>query len=138
MRGDPPRDCKAEMITMSQALKNTGRPILYSMCEHGRSQPWKWAANYADMWRISTNIKDLPSGAFQGGWSYTKIINDKDASLAAYAGPGHWNDPDMMIVGLHGRHTWMGPGCTDTNTALISASGVCWRRRSFWELIRPT
>ena len=114
MPGDPRRDCKAEMIAMSQALKNTGRPILYSMCEHGRSQPWTWAADYADMWRISTDIKDLPTGSFQGGWGYNKIINDKDVSLAAYAGPGHWNDPDMMIVGLHGRHTWMGPGCTDT------------------------
>ncbi len=114
MTNDPPRDCKSENITMSKALQNTGRPILFSMCEHGRSQPWTWAANYADMWRISTDIKDCRDGEFQGGWGFNKIINDKDAALARYAGPGHWNDPDMMIVGLHGRQYWMGPGCTDT------------------------
>jgi alpha-galactosidase len=114
MTNDPPRNCKAENIAMSKALRNTGRPILFSMCEHGRSQPWTWAADYADMWRISTDIKDCWDGEFKGGWGFNKIINDKDAAIASYAGPGHWNDPDIMIVGLHGRQTWMGPGCTDT------------------------
>ncbi len=112
---DPPqRDAKAEMIAMSRALRKTGRPIVYSMCEHGRSQPWTWAADYAHLWRISTDIKDQRAGEFQGGWGFQKIVDDKDAPLAAAAGPGHWNDPDMLIVGLHGRQKWMGPGCTDT------------------------
>ena len=110
---DPKRDCRAEMIRMSLALKTTGRPILYSMCEHGRSKPWEWAADYADMWRISTDIKDQWDGEFEGGWGYNKIVDDRDAALADYAGPGHWNDPDMLIVGLHGRQKWMGAGCSD-------------------------
>jgi alpha-galactosidase len=110
---DPKRDCRAEMIRMSLALKKTGRPILYSMCEHGRSKPWEWAADYADMWRISTDIKDQRDGEFEGGWGYNKIVDDRDAALADYAGPGHWNDPDMLIVGLHGRQKWMGAGCSD-------------------------
>lgn len=114
MSGDPPRDCKAENITMSNALRYTGRPILFSMCEHGRSSPWTWAADYAHMWRISTDIKDCWDGEFSGGWGFNKIVNDKDAGIYSYAGPGHWNDPDMTIVGLHGRQSWMGPGCTDT------------------------
>lgn len=114
MDGEPPRDCKAENIAMSKALKATGRPILFSMCEHGRSKPWTWASNYAHMWRISTDIKDCWDGEHGGGWGFNKIINDKDADLFSYAGPGHWNDPDMTIVGLHGRQHWMGPGCTDT------------------------
>jgi alpha-galactosidase len=113
MGGDPPRDCKAENIKMSGALKATGRPIFFSMCEHGRSQPWTWAAPYAHEWRISTDIKDYWDGEHGGGWGFNKIV-DRDAGLSAYAGPGHWNDPDMMIIGLHGRQNWMGPGLTDT------------------------
>ena len=111
---DPPRNAKAEMIAMSVALRKTGRPIIYSMCEHGRSQPWTWAAEYAHLWRISTDIKDCRDGEFEGGWGFDKIVDDQDAALAASAGPGHWNDPDMLIVGLHGRQYWMGKGCTDT------------------------
>jgi alpha-galactosidase len=110
---DPKRDCRAEMIRMSTALKKTGRPILYSMCEHGRSKPWEWAAGYADMWRVSTDIKDQWDGEFEGGWGFNKIVDEKEADLSGYAGPGHWNDPDMLIVGLHGRQKWMGPGCSD-------------------------
>jgi alpha-galactosidase len=113
MPDDPPRDCKSENITMSKALQGTGRPILFSMCEHGRSKPWTWAADYAHMWRISTDIKDCWDGEFKGGWGFNKIVNEKDTSIAASAGPGHWNDPDMLIVGLHGRQSWMGPGCTE-------------------------
>jgi alpha-galactosidase len=113
MTNDPPRDCKRENIVMSKALRSTGRPIVFSMCEHGRSQPWTWAAEYAHLWRISTDIKDCWDGEFKGGWGFNKIINEKDAPIAAYAGPGHWNDPDMLIVGLHGRQYWMGPGCSD-------------------------
>jgi alpha-galactosidase len=110
---DPPgRDSKAEYIRMSHALKNAGRPILFSLCEHGNSDPWTWAAEVGHMWRTTPDIKDCFAGEYTWGWSFNKII-DHTCHLYPYAGPGHWNDPDMLIVGLHGSPEWMGPGCTD-------------------------
>ncbi len=110
---------KAENIKMSDALRNNkfGRRILFSMCEHGRSAPWSWASNYAHMWRTTTDIKDIFAGATDdGGWSFTKIVDEmvtKNAIGDASSGPGRWNDYDMLVVGLHGKFKWMGPGMTD-------------------------
>jgi alpha-galactosidase len=110
---DPPgRDSQAEYIRMSKALANTGRPFLFSLCEHGGSKPWTWAAEAGHMWRTTADIKDCFEGDWTWGWSFNKII-DETWHLYPYAGPGHWNDPDMLIVGLHGKPEWMGPGCTD-------------------------
>ncbi len=117
MEGDPPnRDPKAENLAMSNALRNNrpGRRIVFSMCEHGRSEPWQWANGYAAMWRVSTDIKDIWDGEYQGGWSFNKILDDRAAQIASYSGPGHLNDYDMLVVGLYGQH-WMGPGMTDTD-----------------------
>lgn len=111
--GDPPnRNIREDIITMGTCLRNTGRSMLYSICEHGRTKPWTWAKDTGHMWRLSTDIKDCLDGEFKGGWGFNKII-DENNKLASYAGPGHWNDPDMLIVGLHGINEWMGPGCTD-------------------------
>jgi alpha-galactosidase len=111
---DPPgRSSKTEYILMSQALRNTGRPILFSLCEHGGSEPWTWAAEVGHMWRTTPDIKDCFEGEYTWGWSLNKII-DHTCHLHSYAGPDHWNDPDMLIVGLHGNPEWQGPGCTDT------------------------
>lgn len=110
---DPPgRDSKAEYMMMSNALESTGRPIVFSLCEHGNSEPWRWAADVGHMWRTTPDIKDCFEGEYSWGWSFNKII-DHNCHLYPYAGPGHWNDPDMLIVGLHGNPEWMGPGCTD-------------------------
>jgi len=117
MAGDPPdRDPKAENIQMSNALRNNrhGRRIVFSLCEHGRSEPWKWAPGYGQMWRVSTDIKDIWDGAYEGGWSFNKILDDRAAQTASFSGPGQVNDYDMLVVGLYGQH-WMGPGMTDTD-----------------------
>jgi alpha-galactosidase len=77
---------------MGDALKATGRPILYSLCQYGIDQPWKWGPELgANMWRTTGDIDD----------SYGRMIaiGFSQAGLAKYAGAGHWNDPDMLEVG---------------------------------------
>ena len=77
---------------MGDALQATGRPILYSLCQYGVDQPWKWGPSVgAQMWRTTDDIDD----------SYGRMITIgfSQAGLSKYAGPGHWNDPDMLEVG---------------------------------------
>lgn len=76
---------------MGQALDATGRDIVYSLCEWGRENPAVWAAPIANVWRISGDIYD--------GWSSILTRAAIDAPLWRYAGPGGWNDPDMLEVG---------------------------------------
>ena len=89
---------------MSNALKATGRPIFYSMCEWGTNKPWEWAADIAHSWRTTGDIwpyfDTIPS-EFDGQWHGEPIMTlvDINEPLRAYAGPGHWNDPDMLEVG---------------------------------------
>lgn len=88
--------------TMSKALKVTHRPIVFSLCNWGVDKPWKWASKDGQLWRISNDIgpgwyiKSIPHKWTPLG--ITQII-DIDANLRQYAGPGHWNDPDMLEVG---------------------------------------
>jgi len=77
---------------MGDALKATGRPILYSLCQYGLDQPWKWGPGLgANMWRTTDDIND----------SYGRMIaiGFSQAGLSKYARPGHWNDPDMLEIG---------------------------------------
>lgn len=85
--------------TMSDALKICGRPIVFSICEWGNSEPWKWAKGVGQLWRTTGDIASLFEGSIHwGGLSIVDII-DRNAELYPYAGPGHWNDPDMLQVG---------------------------------------
>jgi alpha-galactosidase len=82
---------------MHDALKTTGRPIVYSLCQYGLDDVWQWAAAVgAQMWRTTDDIDD----------SYGRMMNIAvgQSELSRYAGPGHWNDPDMLEVG-NGRMT---------------------------------
>jgi alpha-galactosidase len=82
---------------MSQALKEAGdafhRPIIFSICNWGFDHAWQWAPQLAHLWRTSWDIK--PSF-----WWIKKII-DSQKGKEIYSGPGHWNDPDMLEVGVH-------------------------------------
>nr|WP_167455005.1 NPCBM/NEW2 domain-containing protein [Amycolatopsis kentuckyensis] len=82
---------------MRDALKKTGRPIVYSLCEWGENKPWTWGADVGHLWRTTGDIKD--------NWAKMLQILKANAPLAPYAGPGHWNDPDMLEVGNGGMTT---------------------------------
>lgn len=87
-------DAKERYTTMRDALAATGRPIVYSICEWGQNKPWEWAAELGNLWRTTGDIND--------SWSSMLSIMKQNLPLAAAAGPGHWNDPDMLEVGNGG------------------------------------
>ncbi len=93
-------DPKIAYPTMRDALKATGRSIVFSMCEWGRSTPWTWARGVAHLWRTTGDIQDCWSCP----GSFVRIL-DRQAGLEKYAGPGGWNDPDMLEVGNGGMTT---------------------------------
>ena len=95
---------KSAYRVMRDALAATGRPIFFSMCEWGHSKPWEWAADIAHSWRTTGDIWpyfDSIPAEFDGQWHGEPVLAlvDKNEPLRAYAGPGHWNDPDMLEVG---------------------------------------
>jgi alpha-galactosidase len=87
---------------MRDAIALAGRPMVFSLCEWGNSKPWTWAAGVGNLWRTTTDIKDLWEGKLPGNGAGVVTIADMQADLADYAGPGHWNDPDMLEVGNGG------------------------------------
>jgi alpha-galactosidase len=77
---------------MDAALKATGRPIVYSLCQYGWDAVWEWGPSVgANSWRTTGDI--------QANWNSIYSILNAQAGLAKYAAPGHWNDPDMLEVG---------------------------------------
>ncbi len=104
-----PSGVEAEQLykRMGQALRATGRPILFSICEWGNHKPWEWGARVGGhMWRTTGDIND--------SWeSIVELGFHRQAGLDSYAGPGHWNDPDMLVVGMYGKGNVARGGCTD-------------------------
>ncbi len=90
---------------MSEALSNCGRPIVFSMCEFGDSRPWKWARNVGHLWRTTSDILDCWDCKEDWGGSGWTVILDKQVGLEKFAGPDHWNDPDMLEVGNGGMRS---------------------------------
>lgn len=92
---------------MGQALRTSGRDILFSLCEWGKHKPWMWGAKVGgQMWRTTGDITD--------SWeSIVSIGFERQGELHPYAGPGHWNDPDMLVVGMYGKGNVARGGCTD-------------------------
>lgn len=89
-------------LTMRDALYAAGRPIVFSLCEWGDNQPWEWGAKIGHLWRTTGDIYacfdcEVNHGTWSS-WGVTKII-DMRGDLRKYAGPDHWNDPDMLEVG---------------------------------------
>ena len=85
---------------MRDALRAAGRPIFFSMCEWGSSKPWTWAAEVSHSWRSTGDICAVFDKKPERSWENSIMtILDLNAPLRKYAGPGHWNDPDMLEVG---------------------------------------
>jgi alpha-galactosidase len=88
-------DVRAGYQKMGAALEASGHPIVYSLCEYGIGDVWKWGAKAgANLWRTTDDIKDNWQSMCGNGFS--------QGPMAPYAGPGHWNDPDMLEVGNGG------------------------------------
>lgn len=104
---------------MAEALKKSGRPIVFGICEWGERQPWNWAANVGgQLWRTTHDIRDKWAKKPSEKWGLGILdILETNAKLSEFAGPGRWNDADMLVVGLYGKKGPSGDGggigCTD-------------------------
>jgi alpha-galactosidase len=104
MNRDAPGDVtKAETMMrdayerMHQAILKTGRPMVFSLCQYGLGEVWEWGPSVgANMWRTSNDVNDT--------YERMMSIADRQAHLAKFAGPGHWNDPDFLEVGNGGMN----------------------------------
>ncbi len=77
---------------MHQALLNTHRPIVFSLCQYGWDAVWSWGPKVGgNLWRTTGDISD--------NYRSMTMIGFSQAGLSKYAAPGHWNDPDMLEVG---------------------------------------
>ena len=104
------QDAKASYANIRKALDATGRPIVLSICEWGTAKPWLWGAEVGgNLWRTTGDINDRWGGKEKwpdGGCCSNGVtgILDQEADLESFAGPGHWNDPDMLEVGNGGMN----------------------------------
>jgi alpha-galactosidase len=95
------QDSAASYSLMRDALLASGRPIVFSICEWGSTKPWLWAGEVGNLWRTTGDIIDHFEGKYDYAWGMVNIV-DQQVGIDGYAGPGHWNDPDMLEVGNGG------------------------------------
>jgi len=77
---------------MHEALEKTGRPIVFSLCQYGMDRVWSWGPSVGgNLWRTTDDISD--------NYDRMAYIGFGQSGLERFAGPGHWNDPDMLEVG---------------------------------------
>jgi alpha-galactosidase len=104
----------ARYKAMGDALQATGRPIVFSICEWGPRSPWLWGREVGgNMWRTSYDVADIwdkPRNETSPIGILTSI--DVMTNLGRFSGPGGWNDPDMLVVGLNNKGFIKGGGCT--------------------------
>ena len=99
------QNAQASYSIMRDALLKAGRPIVFSICEWGTAKPWLWARDVGNLWRTTGDIQDCwDCKRDWGGMGVVHILDLQDG-LESYAGPGHWNDPDMLEVGNGGMTT---------------------------------
>lgn len=101
-----PEELKKPYRLMREALNRCGRDIVFSICQYGMGEVWTWGAEVGgNLWRTTYDIGDT--------WESVSAIGFAQSDKAPYAGPGHWNDPDMLVVGKVG---W-GPNVAPTRLA---------------------
>ena len=88
--------------TITAAIRKAGRPMVLSICEWGSDKPWVWGPNVGHLWRTTGDVYNCfdcikDHGSYKS-WGVMQIL-DKQDGLRKFAGPGHWNDPDMLEVG---------------------------------------
>lgn len=87
-------DARERYAVFRDALLASGRDIVFSICEWGTNEPWVWGPETGNLWRTTGDIFDR--------WESVLSILDRSSQYWASAGPGHWNDPDMLEVGNGG------------------------------------
>ena len=104
------QDARSSYELMRAALDASGRPIVFSICEWGSNKPWLWGKGVGNLWRTTGDISDKwqdhkkwPDGSCCSNGMVD--ILDQQVGIESYAGPGHWNDPDMLEVGNGGMTT---------------------------------
>jgi alpha-galactosidase len=87
-------DPEAAYAKFRDALAQAGRPIVFSICNWGVKAPWTWGPKTGNLWRTTGDINDT--------YDRMSVIGFQQNGLGKFAGPGHWNDPDMLEVGNGG------------------------------------
>jgi len=100
--------------TMIKAVRKTGRPIVFNVCEWGKNRPWEWGARVdGQSWRVTYDVVDTWYTRLDSnrGLGFMKAVDQTEA-LVRFQRPGRWNDPDMLVVGLGGLGFVKGGGCS--------------------------
>jgi alpha-galactosidase len=101
--GQPLADLQKPYLVMRDALAKTGRDIVYSLCQYGMGNVWEWGDKVGgNYWRTTGDLTDV--------WSNMAAVGFRQADRVKWSKPGHWTDPDMLVVGKVG---W-GPNIHDT------------------------
>ncbi|HXM92859.1 MAG TPA: glycoside hydrolase family 27 protein [Candidatus Dormibacteraeota bacterium] len=87
-------DPEVQYAKFRDALANSGRPIVFSICNWGVKTPWRWGPTTGNLWRTTGDINDT--------YDRMSLIGFEQNGLEKFAGPGHWNDPDMLEIGNGG------------------------------------
>jgi alpha-galactosidase len=87
-------DPEVQYAKVRDALAQAGRPIVFSICDWGVKAPWRWGPKTGNLWRTTGDISD--------NYDRMSLIGFSQNGLEKFAGPGHWNDPDMLEVGNGG------------------------------------
>jgi alpha-galactosidase len=111
-------DFKKPYRVMRAALDKCGRDIVYSLCQYGMGEVWKWGAEVGgNLWRTTGDIGD--------SWGSMSSIGFAQDGHEKYAGPGHWNDPDMLVVGKVGWGPNLHPSNLTPNEQITHISLWC-------------
>ena len=88
-----------------KAVRNTKREIVFAICEWGQRSPWLWGESISgNLWRTTWDLRDTwEHHRYNSGHAGIMEVLDRQLGLAKFAGPGHWNDPDMLMAGLKGK-----------------------------------
>jgi len=105
-------DLKRPYELMWGELRKQDRDIVLNLCQYGKGEVWKWGAEVGHSWRTTDDLGWL-GGALSKGIFAVGLFN---VTLADYAGPGHWNDPDYLLIGRVGDARKMGEGRPTTLT----------------------
>ncbi|WP_241676628.1 glycoside hydrolase family 27 protein [Flavobacterium pectinovorum] len=124
---DDMETAKTRYKKIADALRKSGHDIALGICEWGERQPWLWGGQAGgQLWRTTADVRDKwkslkpvkNRSELHGTGAGILDIVDYSWEYASYAGPGHWNDMDMLVVGLYGKKGPSGDlggvGCTDT------------------------